>query len=798
MERPASVSDRVLTSGRRLKMSLSSLKSIEIRETTAALRIQQFYRGYLRKVARPASSKKLKVTNDTLALTTAFLTSTMASTKPLHAREVALHPQIVVDEPAVQHVDMKATMKQVTAPMHELLVLRAEPYESDAVDNEHLVYDQFVNMMSEKWLLCSTTERMSVHKPMKETYVPFYASLCDVRPWFTDLIFVARGGPVAPYAKQVMTAPSSRAHLESVLAAITRLNAAEHWTSSATQLAGKVRKLFWTMRSEMMLPMVRSIGYILCKGWRLLFDGLYIDMASIEAIQQLVASLGPDTSLVFTPTHKSHLDYLLISFVCFAYGLPLPRIAAGNNLNLPLVGRYLRSNGSFFIRRSFQGDSLYKETLTAYVHALLADGAPLEVFVEGGRSRHGRVMAPKFGFFHMIASFLEKAPATRDVVVVPLSIDYDKVLEVPDYVSQLLGTPKQKESIWNLCKSIVALLFNRCGFCYVRLGTPLSMRATPSLDALAHRVVGEMQAAGTLTSTCLVAAVLLADRHRPVALAALCTRVRWLRDTLLARGATVAPFPSVEDLVAHALRLLDVAPGTLLPSDPALLLRLSFYRNHLLHHFLHEMCLATVLASPSRSDALDADTALPWAVCRRLCPGSPTKLNVAQVLAAMPGVIRGTDGRYVVDAVVVDADPTLAFARSLLHPFLDSMAVVLRALQTHVAPLNEKHPGKHHRFSERQIVEWVHRETPRGGVDHGEALSTESLKVAIQALVDSHVLVAIDRELELAPDYATQTTFEAVVQRVRDLRKPRRKLWDDGSRAAPARAVWGHLALLLM
>ncbi|KDO33103.1 hypothetical protein SPRG_01915 [Saprolegnia parasitica CBS 223.65] len=798
MERPASVSDRVLTSGRRLKMGLSSLKSIEIRETTAALRIQQFYRKYLVKCSRPlvvrppASSKKLKVTNDTLALTTAFFTSTMASTKQLHAREMLHKPTLVDDHAPVAHVDLKAAEPALlSAAMKELAALRcSSPSEADVTDADLLVHDQFVNMMHEKWLLCNTAERQRIHEPSTETKLPFYAAVCDVRPWFSDLVFVARGGPIVPHVQQVMTGPSSAKHLRGVIAAITALNATEQWAPDATSLLPKVRKLFWTMRSEMMMPMVRSIGYILCKCWRVLFDGLYIDTASIAKLQDLVARLGPNVSLVFTPTHKSHLDYLIVSFVCFAYGLPLPRIAAGNNLNLPLVGRYLRSNGSFFIRRSFQGDTLYKKCS--------------RLFVEGGRSRHGRVLSPKFGFFHMIASFLEMHPQ-KAVVIVPLSIDYDKVLEVPDYVAQLLGTPKQKESIWNLLQSVVSLLFNRCGFCYVRLGAPITMHAESSMEQLGASVVCRMQTAGTITSTCLVATILLASRDAPLTRAQLEAQVCWLQTTLVTRGATLAPFSSLETLIDHALRLLDLpltAPFLPTPLDASCMLRLAYYRNHLLHHFLPEMCLATLITSYATFTLADVarDLALPWALCTRLCPGASSvpaldASHMQAFIASVPIHAVG-DGVYNVDAAAYAKDPLVQLATSLLWPFMDAVALVLRVLESHVALLNDKHPGKRHQFSERHVISWIHKETPVGAIDHAEAMSMENIKVALHALVDSHVVLNDARVFELAPAYASVMSLSTVRRTL--LRKPRRQRWHVAAASGPRALPWGHLALLLL
>ena len=122
------------------------------------------------------------------------------------------------------------------------------------------------------------------------------------------------------------------------------------------------------------------------------------------------------------------------------------------NLNLPLVGRLLRKGGAFFIRRSFRGNTLYTVVLMKYLATIMARGHPLEYFIEGGRSRTGRLLQPKTGMLAMsVRSYLREP--VRPVVFVPVYFGYERMAEGRTYVGELSGQPKEKESILGLLKS---------------------------------------------------------------------------------------------------------------------------------------------------------------------------------------------------------------------------------------------------------------------------------------------------------------------------------------------------------
>lgn len=175
--------------------------------------------------------------------------------------------------------------------------------------------------------------------------------------------------------------------------------------------------------------------------------------------------------LVYVPCHRSHIDYLLLSYVIFHEGLALPYIAAGNNLNMPIIGRLLRGGGAFFIRRSFRDNPLYASVLKQYIHQLVDMGVPIEYFIEGGRSRTGRLLKPKLGMLSMTVDAWIKTQ-NKPLAFIPVYIGYEKLMEGRSYIGELYGRKKQKESLFSAVKTILSLK-GQFGKVTTRFGDPI-------------------------------------------------------------------------------------------------------------------------------------------------------------------------------------------------------------------------------------------------------------------------------------------------------------------------------------
>src|SRR5579862_7408594 len=266
---------------------------------------------------------------------------------------------------------------------------------------------------------------------------------------------------------------------------------------------------------------VRFLEHVLTWLWNRLYDGVQFEhAATLEQVQD-------GEEIVYVPCHRSHMDYLLLSYVIYRHGYAIPHIAAGINLNLPLVGRLLRKGGAFFIRRSFRGNSLYTVVFMQYLAAMMARGHSIEYFIEGGRSRTGRLLAPMTGMLAMTVRSYLREPH-RPVVFLPVYFGYERILEGNTYIDELLGKPKQKESIGRLLRGIGWVFRQRLGRVYVSLGEPIHLdtmlydyapgwRTTSFddqnrppwvsalVDELAQRIMRSINAAATVTPINLLA-----------------------------------------------------------------------------------------------------------------------------------------------------------------------------------------------------------------------------------------------------------------------------------------------------
>ncbi|MFZ2507835.1 MAG: glycerol-3-phosphate 1-O-acyltransferase PlsB, partial [Steroidobacteraceae bacterium] len=210
---------------------------------------------------------------------------------------------------------------------------------------------------------------------------------------------------------------------------------------------------------------VRIADGVLNRMLTRIYDGLEVRNA------EYLDRLPPGCEIVYVPCHRSHIDYLLLSYVIYRRGYAVPYVAAGINLNLPVIGRLLRKGGAFFIRRSFRGTGLYPIVFMKYVDVMMKRGHPLEFFIEGSRSRTGRLLQPRTGMLSMtLRSYLRDA--RRPVAYVPAYFGYERLLEGETYIDELSGRPKQRETVRGLLR-VLPQLRQQLGRVFVSFGEPL-------------------------------------------------------------------------------------------------------------------------------------------------------------------------------------------------------------------------------------------------------------------------------------------------------------------------------------
>lgn len=201
-----------------------------------------------------------------------------------------------------------------------------------------------------------------------------------------------------------------------------------------------------------------------------IFEGLVVDQDGLDRIKEA----SKKAPLVLVPCHKSHLDYLLLSYVMFKNSMPCPHIAAGKNLSFWPLGPIFRGGGAFFLRRTFKGAVLYSKIFSTYIEKLISEGFNLEFFIEGGRSRTGKLLSPKLGFLSMLL----KAQQNRtcdDLLFVPIYVGYDRVLEEDAYLHEIEGGKKNPENLSQLIRAR-KFLKKKYGKVYINFDEPISLK----------------------------------------------------------------------------------------------------------------------------------------------------------------------------------------------------------------------------------------------------------------------------------------------------------------------------------
>uniref|UniRef100_A0A4W6BRN3 Glycerol-3-phosphate acyltransferase 1, mitochondrial n=1 Tax=Lates calcarifer TaxID=8187 RepID=A0A4W6BRN3_LATCA len=440
------------------------------------------------------------------------------------------------------------------------------------------------------------------------------------------------------FARNVVDNVLNNSRVETAIVKVaTDVDAATSQTGQEHKAVSKVKQKARAFLQEMVANIspafIRLTGWVLLRLFNGFFWSIQIHKGQLEMVKK--AATEQNVPMVFLPVHKSHIDYLLITLILFCHNIKAPHIAAGNNLSIPILSTLIRKLGGFFIRRKMEEtgdgkkDILYRSLLHA-VKELLRQQQFLEVYLEGTRSRSGKPSPARAGMLSIVVDTLHTG-SIPDVLVVPVGISYDRIIE-GNYNSEQLGKPKKNESLWGIACGVFRMLRKNYGCVRVDFNQPFSLkvidhRSTSAfiqelnvlkclklpedifrrqlINNLAKHVLFTANKSSAIMSTHIVACLLLYRHRQGVVLSKLVEDFFNMKEEILSRDFDLGFSGNSEDVVMRALHLLGncvnvtssanrngeftIAPSQTVPA----LFELNFYSN--------VMCLKVAVAPPCQT-----------------------------------------------------------------------------------------------------------------------------------------------------------------------------------------------------
>jgi len=402
---------------------------------------------------------------------------------------------------------------------------------------------------------------------------------------------------------------------------------------------------------------IRFLDVVLTWVWNKIYNG--VNVYNIERLQ----NTNKENEIIYVPCHRSHIDYLLLSYVLYHNGLQVPHIAAGINLNMPVVGPILRRGGAFFMRRTFKGNKLYAAVFDEYLHSVFSNGYSTEYFVEGGRSRTGRTLNPKAGMLAMtLRSYLRDS--RKPIIFMPVYVGYEKVFESSSYQGELKGKKKKKEGLGSIFSSIRSMK-RSFGKVRVTFGDPIKFdelldneqpnwrdeRADNNfkpewgpkvVNKLALEVATQINNAASVNPINMVAMGLLATPHLAMDAQLLANQLddyKRLLQSLPYTDLVEIPDGNGKDWIEYAekMGMVSIAKhslGDIIQAEDHQAVSLSYYRNNVFHIFAMPSLLSSLFVNNREHELSEIQT-----LCAFLYPFFKAELFLRWEAEELPEVV---------------------------------------------------------------------------------------------------------------------------------------------------------------
>lgn len=572
----------------------------------------------------------------------------------------------------------------------------------------------------------------------------------------------------------------------------------------------RARAMLREMAAAMEPDVIKLFGTFMEGVFHRIYEGLEIDKAGIERIRE-AARHG---TVILLPSHKSHVDYLFVSYVLWRNDITPPLIAAGDNLAFFPMGSLFRRAGAFFIRRKIANDRLYGAILDAYVHKIVKEGYSIEFFLEGGRSRTGKLLPPKLGLLSMVVDAAYEVTG-KPVVFVPISIGYERVVESKSYVKELSGGEKEGESVTAVIRA-ARVLVERYGRLNLQVGELLTIdRIRKDVEAsqasakfvpkraivarLAHQIIYEINRATAVTGGSLVAMALLVQPGRGVTRSKLLATCDALMRKLRDSGARLQPSLRGDSADRVAERAVDDAIGLfasagwievhdedadvegdrelvyVVPEDKRLSIDIS--KNVIVHFFVPHGLIATAMGALRADDSPIAVSRLRDRVQQlsRLFKfefmfraDATFETNFDETLGHLvtEGSVRllnsGKNEPFVSVAPGDDPRRRIELYAATIASFLEGYRVAARSL----ASLTRSKTGVAQKDLVKRALSTGRRMNLAGEVVRREGVCRPVIENALSAFLDQGYLARSEGKLVLSESFATLAAVSAIERRI--------------------------------
>jgi len=524
--------------------------------------------------------------------------------------------------------------------------------------------------------------------------------------------------------------------------------------------------------SDYNMTYVQLWDYILTWIWNNIYNGIDIDLEGLGKVREA----GKKSPLILIPCHKSHMDYLLLSYVFYHHNLNPPHIAAGINLSFFPMGHIFRKSGAFFIRRTFKGDTLYPLVFTTYIKTLIKEGFSIEFFIEGGRSRTGKLVMPKLGLLSIIISAYLSG-YVDDISFVPIFIGYDRIMEESSYIRELTGAKKEKETLKSMVENR-GMLKKKYGRVYINFNDPISLNdmfkacgykptdiTRPQLRQLqydlAYRIVYSINEVSVVNPVNLVSSAFMSNAQGALLGKELIDIVEFFKDYLTfikvnfagsLKNHRKASLEALANLMDEKLidevkeeseeKIEDLDKLFFVPEDKRL--HLEFYKNSILH-FLLPISFAAVALLSHRSGRMSKDQLVKeYTYLRKLFKydfiydlqySDSERIDNTLSYLVKKGIVALNRDQV---KILKTGEDWLKIFAGLIRNYLESYLVTLASLPQHLdeTSKNEKDLMKRIEMTGEKMFR-------RGAITRREALSSINYRNALELLTHEKVLRAI-------------------------------------------------------